>query len=681
MKWMKDGRSWSYLKMDSASKKMCIYRVDAKSGEEEMIVNTASIAVNEGSFRFVDYDWSPDGHSVLFTISQHGVWRRSTVGTYAVYRMETGKLIPVPKHGDGVRTPKISPDGRWVGYVAQDNIWVMDLDSGHEIQLSNDAAEHVFNGRFGWVYEEEFEIADGWMWSPDSKRIAYWQENENSVPEYKMTNWMPLHLDFEALRYPKPGDPNPVMRIGVVSLESSRTVWMDIGRDTDQYIPRIYWTNDPWRLAILRMNRLQNRLDLLFAEATTGESRVIITDTSKTGWIEIADNIRFVEGRNRFLWISERDGWNQVYLYDYDGNLINRVTDGRYDVTEISCVDGARRLYYISTEVSPLERHLFSVDLDGENKVQLTRDGGYHSINMNPAGDYYIDTYSSLRCPTIVRLCNYNGEELRVLAKADPAKFEQYKWMPREITSFRTADGLELYCSIIKPADFDPAKKYPVFMDVYGGPGYQNVVDRWPSAMHEWAANEGFVTVQIDNRGGSARGTDFKHRVYKQLGKWEVSDYVECARFLATLPYIEKDKIGIWGWSYGGYVSALSMLLGDGTFKAGVAIAPVTDWRFYDSIYAERFMQRPQDNEAGYKFGSCVDNASKLKGNLLVIHGGLDDNVHLQNTMKFVDKLEQNGLQFDMRIYPNGNHGVANGMKSTLGLFEYYMKFMKEHLQ
>ncbi len=682
MRWMPDGRHYSFMKLDSVTKKFALFAVNVKNGEEQRIYDPTSLRneAGDGPFTWTGYDWSPDGKRIVFTISEHSVWRYSKVGSFAVYTPETGTLQFIPKHGDGVRTPKVSPDGRYVGYVAADNLWVMNLETGREMQLTRDAGEHVFNGRFGWVYEEEFEIADGWRWSPDSRRIAYWQEDENQVPEYRLTDWMPLHLEIVPLRYPKPGDPNPVMKIGVVSLESQRTVWMNIGQEKDQYIPRIYWTNDPWRLAIMRLNRLQNHVELLIAEATTGESRVIIEDTSATGWIEIADNVFFPEGRDRIIWVSERDGFNHLYLYDYDGRLITQITRGPWDVTDIVGVESNDRIYYISTEVSVLERHLHAVDLDGDNRIQLTKDGGTHTISMSPTCDFYLDTYSSLRHPQIVRMCNGNGEEVRVVSRVDPANFEKYEWMPREITSFRTSDGLELYCSIIKPANFDATKKYPVYMDVYGGPGRQNVYDRWPSPQHEWVANEGFVVVQVDNRGGCGRGTDFKHRVYRQLGKWEANDYVECAKFLATLPYVDKDRLGIWGWSYGGYMAALTMLLGNGTFKAGVAIAPVTDWRFYDSIYAERFMQRPQDNAAGYEVGSCVKNAAKLKGDLLIIHGGLDDNVHLQNTMQFIDKLEEAGLQFDMRIYPNGDHGVAGGMKSYLGLYEYFMGFFKNRL-
>ncbi|HOJ05326.1 MAG TPA: S9 family peptidase [Bacteroidota bacterium] len=682
MQWMQDGRHYTYVKTDRESGSRSIMRVDARSGDEQVLVDIAGLALPNNAFD--GYRWEDNERFMVITIEERPIWRRSTIGSYAVFDTQTKKLTLVPSHDSGVMNVKVSPDGNWVGYVYADNLWIMNIATGEETQLTSDAAPGVYNGRFGWVYEEEFSIVDGWQWSPDSKRIAFWQEDERAVPEFTMTNWMPLYQELIRIRYPKPGENNPVEKIGVIDIASKERRWMDIGSETDIYVPRIAWTRDVNTLCIYRMNRLQNVLELLFADVRSGTTRTVLTDRSSTGWIGVDDghHLQFLKKSDHFLWLSESSGYNHLYLYDYSGKQIRQLTSGNWEVTEVTAVSADEKtVYYISTEVSPLERHLYSVSMKGGKSTRLTKDAGRHSINMSPGGELYVDTWSNISRATTRALFDDEGEQVRALGATDMNVFDSYAWSAKELLTITTSDGVTLDVSMIKPPDFDPTKKYPVFMDVYGGPGTQAVYNSWPGTMQQWYANEGFIVVQVDNRGSAGRGTAFKHAVYKQLGKWESHDYVETAKYLATLPFVDKDNIGIWGWSYGGYMSALSLMLGGGHFKAAVSIAPVTDWTLYDTIYAERFMQRPSDNPDGYKVGSCLEHADKLKGALLLIHGGLDDNVHVQNTMKLIDRLEEAGLQFDMRIYPNGDHGVAGGMKSRLGLFEYYMQHMKKHLK
>ncbi len=683
--WMADGLHYSTLKKAESGTGQDLYRVDAATGSDERIVEFSKLTLpgSDTPLSFQSYQWSDDGRWLLLTLATKEIWRHSTTGDYLLYDTQKKELVALPKHASGIRNVKVSPDGAWVGYVLEDDIWIYNLASKQEVRLTDDAAPNLYNGRFGWVYEEEFSIVDGWRWSPDSKRIAFWQEDERNVPVYNMTNFDPLHLELIEIRYPKPGDPNPVEKIGVIEIATRERTWMDLGTDTDVYIPRIAWTQDPATLAIFRLNRLQNHLELLFADARTGRTRVVVDEKSATGWIDIEndDAIRFLPDGKRFLLQSERDGWKHVYAYDYAGRQLAQVTKGAWEVTDIDGVtpDG-QWLYYVSTEASPLERHLYRVRMDGTKKERLTKEAGYHSISMSRSCARYTDGFSSLAQPSMTRMHDGTGKELRVLAKTDPAAFEKYQWSAREIMSFRTDDGTELYYSMIKPPDFDPTKSYPVILDVYGGPGYQNVVNRWPGASHQWMANEGFIVVQIDNRGGGARGTAFKHSVYKKLGVNEAADYAAMARHLATLPYVNGKKIGIWGWSYGGYMAALSMLLHNETFAAGVAIAPVTDWKLYDTIYAERYMQRPSDNPDGYRAGSCIEHADKLKGRLVLIHGGMDDNVHLQNTFHLIHRFNEAGRQYDMRVYPYGNHGVVGSFTSRLAMYEYWMSFFKQHL-
>ena len=681
LQWMQDGAHYTYVKTDRESGARSIMRVDARSSDESVLIDIAALKLPENKFQA--YRWENNERFMVITIEERNIWRRSTIGEYAVYDVEQKKLIPVPKHEDGVMNVKVSSDGNWVGYVYADNIWIMDLATGTERQLTSDARESVYNGRFGWVYEEEFSIVDGWSWSPDSKKIAFWQEDERQVKEFTMTNWMPLYQDLVPLRYPKSGESNPIEKIGVINLSDGAIRWIDLGTETDVYIPRIAWTRDVHTLCVYRMNRLQNELELLFADVRSGASRTVLKETSATGWINVDEShhLQFMKKSDRFIWLSERDGWNHLYLYDYDGKLIKQLTSGSWEITQVSGTSpDEKSVYLMSTEASPMERQLYRVDIGNAKRTRLTTASGRHTVTMSPGCALYIDTWSSEDHAASRALCDNNGVEIRSLGATDMAVFEKYAWGKKELLNVPTSDGLTLDASMIKPPDFDPSKKYPVFLDVYGGPGTQAVFNSWPGTMQQWYANEGFIVVQVDNRGSGARGTAFKHAVYKQLGKWEAYDYVETAKYLSTLSFVDKNRIGIWGWSYGGYMAALSLMLGDGHFAAGVAIAPVVDWSLYDTIYAERFMQRPQDNPEGYKVGSCLEHAAKLKGKLLLIHGGIDDNVHVQNAMKLVDALEEEGIQFDMRIYPNGDHGVAGGMKSRLGLFEYYMEHMKRHL-
>ncbi|MAT39067.1 MAG: S9 family peptidase [Ectothiorhodospiraceae bacterium] len=684
MQWMDEGDGYTFTRRDTATDATNIWLTDVKTDSETMLVNTAGISMPDGSdFEFTSYEWSADQSRILFTLNVNRVWRHSTLGTYAVYDRPSQTLIPLPSGDNGLRNVKFSPDGKVVGYVKDDNIWVFDLESKREKQLTFTTDEHVFNGRFGWVYEEEFSIVDGWRWSPDGASIAYWQEDENRVPEFTLTNWMPLHQELISIRYPKAGDQNPVMKIGVVNVSTAETVWMDIGTETDIYIPRIYWTNNPAKLCIVRMNRLQNHLELLLADSKSGSSKVIYDEQSTTGWIEIEDDmIRFLKHSDAFIFPSEKSGFKHLYLYDYEGNEIRALTSGDWEVTSVEGLTlDEDDLFYMSTETSIHERQLFAVEVGTGARRRVTKERGYHSINMNPAATVYLDSWSNLDTPAKIQFFSTEGDELKLISETKPDAFTDYKWQERKIESFVNDDGVEIFYSIILPADFDPAKKYPVYVDIYGGPGYQAVYDRWPSAVHQWVANEGFIVVQIDNRGSGGRGTAFKHAIYKQLGKLEAADYVATAKHLASLPYVDAERFGIWGWSYGGYMSALTLMLGGGTYASAVSIAPVTDWRLYDTIYAERFMQRPQDNPDGYDVGSCLVHADKLEGELLLIHGGNDDNVHVQNAMQLVDRLVSEGKDFDMRVYPNGTHGVVTSMKQRIGLYQYFMDHFKSTLQ
>ena len=680
-KWMKDGKSYSYLETPKDSKTASIFRFDCATGKSTLLIDCATIKEpgSNDPISMMDYTFSPNESSILFTLNVKAIWRHSRTAQYFAYDLKSGSLKNISKGEGDVMNAKFSPDGMKVGFVRGGNIFVYDVAADTETMLTNDASEHVFNGKFGWVYEEEFSISDGWQWSPDSKQIAYWQEDERDVPEYTLTDWTPLHLELTKIRYPKPGDKNPVMKIGVVHIESKSTRWMDIGTETDLYIPRIQWTADPAILSIQRLNRLQNHLELLFADVATGKTRVVLEENSQA-WKDIEDYLTFLSDKKHFIWASEKSGWRHLYLYDYTGKLIKQLTSGEWEVTGLKAVDEkSKTLCYTSNEGTPIENHLYSISFEGKKKEHRCTAPGNHSVNMSKTGDYYTDRFSTFDTGSKSILLSRDGKEVKVMSDATTNFYPDHNLSKKQLLTFKTSDGWTLYATMLKPPDFDANKKYPVLFDIYGGPGSQSIYNSTTSTWHQFLAQHGYIVFTVDNRGTGGRGTAFKHVAYKKLGEWEVNDYIESAKYLTSLGYVDSARIGIWGWSYGGYMAALTMLKASDYFKAGIAIAPVTNWKFYDSIYTERYMQTPELNPDGYKNGSCMEYAKNLKGKLLLVHGGVDDNVHLQNTIHLIDALEKANKQFDLRIYPNGNHGIGGGVIRT-NLYTMFFEFLQKNL-
>jgi dipeptidyl-peptidase-4 len=607
-------------------------------------------------------------------------------GNFFLYDVERKKFSQLTDSDEEQMNVKFSPDGSRVGFVRADNLYVYDLATGTETQLTSDGGNHILNGRFDWVYEEEFSIIDGWQWSPDGQMIAYWQLDESRVPEFPILDFKPLHQEIQRTRYPKPGDPNSIVRIGVVSLSSKKTTWMDIGSPADSaqdiYVPRISWTAEKGKLIIQRLNRQQNTLDLYLADASTGNSHILFTETSKT-WIEVEVSHFFLKTSGQFVWISERDGFSHLYLYDLKGTLIRQLTQGSWDVDRIAGVDEKNGLvYFIADVTSPLDRDIYSVRLDGGGFKRITSGSGTHGGNLAPDCSVLLHTFSDVRHPTRTSLMKNDGTEIRVLNEGGIPALSDYRVSYPEFFTFTTTDGLELNGWMIKPQDFDPSRKYPVFMDVYGGPGSQSVRNSWSGGNFYWyqlLAQKGYIIVGVDNRGTAGRGTAFKTAVYRNLGKWEAHDQIEAARHLGTLPFVDASRIGMWGWSYGGYTTLMSLLLGADVFKAGIAVAPVTHWKFYDTIYAERYMGTPADNPEGYEQSAPLTHAKELKGNLLLVHGTADDNVHWQNTVTMVGELIKEGRQFETAFYPGGMHGIGGG-KIRAQLYTKLTNFILEKL-
>src|SRR5699024_8427325 len=567
-----------------------------------------------------------------------------------------------------IQYAQLAPTGGKAAYVQDNDLYWVDLSTGKETPVTTDGEYNkIINGASDWVYEEEFGFAKAWYWSPDAQKIAFYRFDESEVREYFLTDWGDLYPGLTRFKYPKAGERNSTVKIGVYNLVEDKTVWIDIHAENDQYIPRINWTEDPNLLAIRRMNRHQDKRELLLANATTGDTEIIKTETSDA-WIDVHDDLQFLDNGKQFITTSEESGYNHIYLYNIEGELVRQVTHGDWEVTNyLGYKRAENRIYYVSTQNSPLERHLYSIKLDGSDKKKLTTTPGWHSINMSNDLKYYIDDYSAPGKPPQYTLHNNDGEELRILEdnKELQDTMKTYALPSKEFIKIELPQAT-LNAYIMKPHDFVASKQYPVLFYVYGGPDSQNVKKKFASGQspmwHRYLAEQGYIVVSVDNRGTGARGRDFEKQVYKKLGQYEVKDHIDAAKYLIDrYDFIDEERIGIWGWSYGGYMSSLVLAKGGDVFNTAIAVAPVTSWRFYDTIYTERFMQTPSENPEGYKKGAPLTYANQMSGNYLLIHGTSDDNVHFQNSVAMINQLVASNFQFQTMYYPDRNHGIYGG--------------------
>ncbi|OLC06716.1 MAG: hypothetical protein AUH42_05080 [Gemmatimonadetes bacterium 13_1_40CM_70_11] len=667
--WLRDGRAYSTLESDSTDE-INLYRVDAVSGARTVLVRGADL-VPPGARGPIDvdaYQFSRDGTKLLVYTNSARVWRQKTKGTYYVWDFAGKRLVPVSRNPGYQMFAKFSPDGRQVAFVRDNNIFVTDLASGAETALTTDGGDNVINGTSDWVYEEELDLRDAFRWSPDGQRVAFWRLDQTAVRPYYLVDPDQLYPTLVPVHYPKAGTPNSDVRVGVVELATKRTSWVDLGADRDIYVAAMDFADSPTEIWLTRLNRAQNRLDGLLSDV----------------WVDAHQPVWF-DGGKQFLFTSERDGYAHLYLYTRTGALVRRVTPGDWDVLEVRGVDETSRAVYVTGAIDgPLSRPLLRVGLDGKAVTRVSREPGAHNTEFDPTRRFYIDVYSHAGAPALERLHSADGALIRTIA--DNAvlvgKVAALGLKAPEFVKLRTPDGVELNALMIKPRDFDPGKRYPLLMYVYGGPGSQTVLDTWgglPYLWYQMLAQEGYLVASVDNRGTGARGARFRKLTYLQLGHFESADQITAARYFGSLPYVDASRIGIWGWSYGGYMASRTMFLGGGVFRAAMAVAPVTDWRFYDTIYTERYMRTPAENPQGYDEGSALAYADSLKGRFLVVHGTADDNVHFQNTLRLVQKLELANKQFDMRIYPNKTHSISGGNTSE-NLFGLLTDWLKRNL-
>jgi dipeptidyl-peptidase 4 len=655
---MNDGLHYTTLEENREIKKFS-YR----TGEEVEVVFSTNQLPGEKFSSFSDYTFSPDESLILLTTSREQIYRHSYRAYFYIWDVVKKKLTPLSPEGKQ-QLATFSPDGSMLAFVRDNNLFYHELESGREIQVTLDGENNeIINGAPDWVYEEEFGFNKAFEWSPDSRFLAWYRFDESHVRMFNMTIYGNLYPEWYQFKYPKAGEDNSLVTIHTYDTGTGRVVTMNTGEDTDQYIPRIRWTRDPEKLAIYRLNRLQNHIEVLLADASTGKSEVLYSEKNKYYISDTGDEmITFLEDGKHFIVKSERSGWMHFYLYDMKGNLLNPVTKGEWDVDSYLGVDHKNRvLYYSSSEASPLQRNVYSIGLNGRNKMRLTPRDGTNRAVFSTGFRYYINYYSSASVPPVVTLHDSKGKQIRVLEDNAPLRhtITEFGFSETEFFTFTTSEGIDLNGYMIKPADFDENKEYPLFMFVYGGPGHQAVRDSWSTmAWYHMLTQKGYIIACVDNRGTGARGEEFLKSTYMQLGKYETIDQIEAARYLGSKSYIDARRIGIFGWSYGGYMVGLCMTKGADVFTLGISGAPVTNWRFYDTIYTERYMRTPQENPDGYDDNSPINHVEKLRGKFMIIHGTADDNVHLQNTVEMVDRMIAAGVQFEMMLYPNHSHGI-----------------------
>ncbi len=679
--WMNDGKFYS------AQEGNDIVKYDVTTGQK--VATIVSGADLSPAIDFVAYEFSADEKQILFMTSFEPIYRRSFKANYFVYDLTTKQLKQLSKGGKQSYAT-FSPDGSKVAFCRENNLFFVDLQNNKETQITTDGKwNFIINGSSDWVYEEEFGFAKAFFWSPDGQKIAFYTFDESKVKEFNMQMWRngKLYPEDYKFKYPKAGEDNSEVSIAIYDLKNEKLVKVDIGQEKDIYIPRIKWTNDSNVLAVLRMNRLQNKMEVLHADASTGASKTILVEESPQYLeAEFFDDVVYLKDGKHFIYSSEKDGFKHLYLYELTGKLVRQITTGKWEVVNFLGIDEKPKvpvLYYTSTEVSPLERHFYSIDIQGKNKKKLSTEKGTNTPNLSRDFKYYMLYHTNAQSPLRVTLWETSKNTLIKELKNNHhllEKYKEYGISTKEFFQFKTPDGTELYGYMLKPSNFDASKKYPLLMFVYGGPGSQQVADNW--SVVSWfnlLNQEGYIVACVDNRGTGFRGAEFKKVTYANLGKYEVQDQIDAAKYLGSLPYIDKDRIGIYGHSYGGYMSTLCLLLGADVFKAAIAGAPVTNWRYYDTIYTERYLKRPQDNPEGYDQYSPVYHASKLKGAYLIMHGTGDDNVHFQNAVALQEAFIRSGKQFQSFFYPDRNHGIG-GNNATMHRHQLMTDFILKNL-
>lgn len=676
---MNAGKSYSVLEQN-AEEFSVINAYDYVSGDKTKEIINAKDVFRGDKIGFDDYHFNDDQTIILLYYNSKAIYRHSTVGDFRVFdlvgNIQMGK-------GEGVRYPTLSPMGDKVAYVKDNDLYILDLVKSKTKRITKDGAYNsVINGAVDWVYEEEFGMSKGFEWNADGTKLAYYRFDESAVKQWQMTTYGNLYPDIYKFKYPKAGEANSVVDVYIADAIKGKCKKIELGSENDQYLPRIQWTKDPDVLSVQRLNRLQNKWELLMVTGTAVEPA--LEETSKY-YVDITDDIYYLKDGKHMIVSSESSGYKHLYFHKVDGPQIYQITKGSWEVDNVLAIDQANELiYFTSTEVGPTERHIYSIDFQGEDKKQLTTEEGWHTAAFSQDCSVALHSYTSATKPHVYTIKDKAWETLRVVE--DNADFiaRNSTFNMGEIAFDKLeVNGVELNYYMIKPANFNDSTTYPMLMHVYGGPGSQTVKNSFGYSNYYWhqmlANKHGVIVVSVDNRGTGAKGEEFKKMTYEQLGKYETEDQIAAAKVLGELSYIDATRVGIWGWSYGGYMSSLALAKGNEIFKMAIAIAPVTNWRFYDNIYTERYMGLPKDNAAGYDDNSPINFVKDIKGKYLIVHGTGDDNVHFENSVMMVDELIKNNISFDSEFYPNKNHGIYGGY-TRLHLYNKMTNFVLENL-
>ena len=680
---LKNTNQYTVLNVDQASRTMQIDLYDfATLKKVSNLVDTKNHKELQDGIDSYTFDASEK--KILIACNSNQIFRHSFTADYFLYDIASKSLTKL--FDFQIQEPTFSPDGTKIAYARENNLYVYDVASKKSTAVTTDGKKNaVINGITDWVYEEEFAFVRAFDWSKDSKKLAYIRFDESQVPEFSMSIFKKdLYPTIETFKYPKAGEKNSLVSLHIYDAAGNSSKKVDLGNYNDFYIARMQWTNDNNTLSAQVLNRHQDNLDLLFVDGTTAAAKVVLNEKDKA-YVDVTDNLTFLKD-NSFIWTSEKDGFNHIYVYDKTGKLKNQVTKGNWEVVSYYGFDEkTKTIFYQSTENGSINRDIYRIGLDGKNKTRLTTKVGTSAATFSPNFQYFITTFSSNLVPTTYTLNEAKtGKEIQVIennqALAD--KLKAYNLPAKEFFVLKTAKGNELNAWILKPKDFDPSKKYPVFMYQYSGPGSQQVNNDWNNNDDYWflsLTQQGYIVACVDGRGTGFKGADFKKVTQKELGKYEVEDQIDAAKVIGAYPYVDASRIGIFGWSYGGFMSSNCIFQGNDVFKMAIAVAPVTNWRFYDSVYTERYMQTPEENASGYDKNSPINHVDKLKGKFLLIHGSGDDNVHVQNSMQMMEALIQANKQFDSQIYPDKNHGIYGG-KTRIQLYNKMTNFIKENL-
>ena len=663
VQWRQDGSSFTYTAQNSESKRLDIREHQVASGIDRIALSGEVLTHNGSPIALSGYQWTDDRRFLLASGPRTLTWDSAIEAPYYIYDVRRKTLAPLADGNTFLRNVHLSPDGRHVGYVLENNIYITELENRETRAVTADGGPDIFNGIFDYG-SRMFGFADAWHWSPDGSKIAFWRLDVSDVKVFYMIDELGKYNTIYPLKYPNTGERHAVSRIGVYDLSRGRTRWMDIGDNPDDYIPQIVWTRTSEALAIQRLSRNHQHLDLLLADTASGSTQVVVTDRDPA-WIDITSDLMFFHDQDRFVWTSEKSGYRHAYLYDYEGNE-TQLTGGDWEITALTAVDETGDwLYFYAKKDSFIDQHIYRVRLSGSDVEKVSGDPGWYEWNTSPDGKHAIETWSNASTPPVIRLRRASGEVVRTLEENDLAGLRKYALPNPEFLKIETTDGIILNVSMIKPLDFDPDRTYPAIGYGYGNAGSQVVVNRWGNGRgperdlwHRFMAQQGFIVYSLDNRTTAGRGKAARNLTYGHYAKYAVHDQLEGAKYLKSLPYIDPDRVGFWGWSGGGYLACALMTKGAPHFKTGVSVAPVIDLSRYQAVGVERWMGFLEENEAGYRAVNLINDADKLQGDLLLIHGTGDENVKFAFTLQFADSLIRKNKQFDMMVYPNEHHGI-----------------------